>query len=214
MDKELNEEAFNAFLSWLSSDRDEAGRKYESMRYRVIIMLECRGCTRADEDCHEAFNRFINRLPELRHTYVGDPVPYVCVIARNVHLEHIRKENVPLPDNFDLPADNHNKEEPDELEELMHECLDKCLDEFEPTNRKLLLEYYEEEKQAKINFRKKLASSMGIAANALRIRIHRLRKTLELCMNECLGANVPPEIKQTQNPFEIGGAGAPSRHNF
>lgn len=210
MDKELNEEAFNAFLSWLVPDREEAGKKYEAMRYRVILMLECRGCTRADEDCDEAFNRFIKRLPELRDTYVGDPAPYICVIARNVHLEHIRKEHLQLPDDFDIPVDKHNGE-PDELEELMHECLDKCLDEFDQTNRKLLLDYYEEEKQAKINFRKKLAKSMGIAANALRLRIHRLRGALELCMNKCIETKVPSEIKQTQNPFEIGGARAPSR---
>lgn len=189
MDKEPDEDRFNLFLSWLSSDRDEAARKYEDMRRRVIIMLECRGCNRAEEIVDEAFDRFVKRLPEILETYQGDPVRYLCVIARNVHLEYMRKQEQPLPDNIDkIPTDG---DEPDELEELMHECLERCLNEFDPTNRKLLLAYYEEEKQAKINFRKTLAKTMGIAGNALRLRVHRLRRTLEMCLNECLGANVP-----------------------
>ena len=189
MDKEPDEDRFNLFLSWLSSDRDEAGRKYVDMRRRLIFMLECRGSNRAGEIADEALDRFIKRLPEIRDTYKGDPVPYVCVIARNVQLEFNRKQEQPLPENIDtIPIDN---EEPDELEEHMHECLEKCLNEFDLTNRKLLLAYYEEEKQAKIDFRKTLAKTMGIAGNALRLRVHRLRRTLELCMNECLGVDVP-----------------------
>ena len=189
MDKEPREDSFNLFLSWLSSDRDEAGRKYEDMRRRLIFMLECRGCNRAEEIADEAFDRFMKRLPEMRDTYQGDPVPYLCVIARNVHLEYTRKPEQPLPDNIDkIPLD---EDEPDELKEHMHECLEECLNKFEPTNQKLLLAYYEEEKQAKIDFRKTLAKSMGIAGNALRLRVHRLRRTLELCMNDCLGIDAP-----------------------
>src|SRR5215216_7136658 len=90
MAKEPDEDRFNLFLSWLSSDRDEAARKYEDMRRRVIIMLECRGCNRGDEIADEAFDRFVKRLPEILETYQGDPVRYLCVIARNVHLEYMR----------------------------------------------------------------------------------------------------------------------------
>jgi DNA-directed RNA polymerase specialized sigma24 family protein len=189
MDMEPNEDRFNPFLSWLSSDREEAGRKYEDMRRRLIFMLECRGCNRAEEIADVALDRFMKRLPEIRDTYQGDPVSYLCVIARNVHLEYTRKPEQPLPDNIDkIPDDEDN---PDEFEELMHECLERCLKEFDLTNRKLLLAYYEEEKQAKINFRKSLAKNMGIAGNALRLRVHRLRRALELCMNNCLGVREP-----------------------
>jgi len=189
MDKEPDQNRFNLFLSWLSSDRDEAGRKYERMRRRLIFMLECRGCHRADEITDVALDRFMKRLPEIRDTYQGDPMAYLCVIARNVQLEHMRKPEQPLPDNIDkIPID---EDDPDEHEDLMHHCLEKCLNEFDLPTRKLLLAYYEEEKQAKINFRKTLAKSMGIAGNALRLRVHRLRKTLELCMNNCLGVDEP-----------------------
>jgi DNA-directed RNA polymerase specialized sigma24 family protein len=53
-------------------------------------------------------------------------------------------------------------------------------------NRELVLEYYRDEKRAKINHRKELAERMGIAPNALRIRAHRIRLTLQQCVRACL----------------------------
>jgi hypothetical protein len=70
-DWELTEESFDLFLSWLSEDREVAGRKYEDIRRRLITILECRRCTQPEEIADEALNRFIRRLPELIHTYSG-----------------------------------------------------------------------------------------------------------------------------------------------
>src|ERR1041384_4577140 len=91
-DWELTETSFNFFLSWLSTDRDAAGKKYEDIRRRLIVMLQSRGCVRAEEAADESINRFIRRLPELSEQYEGDPVPYLCVIARRVHVELIKKD--------------------------------------------------------------------------------------------------------------------------
>lgn len=188
-DWELTEESFNFFLSWLSTDRDAAGKKYEDIRRRLIVMLHARGCGRAEEAADESINRFIRRLPELDKSYEGDPVPYLCVIARRVHLEFVKKEPEALPEDFDKfsPQDK----EQDRQEELMHGCLDRCLNELDLRSRELLLDYYQEDKQAKIDFRKKLASKMGLAASALRLKLHRLRGRLECCVNECLGDSLP-----------------------
>src|SRR5215510_7361384 len=138
-DWELTEESFNFFLSWLSTDRDAAGKKYEDIRRRLIVMLHSRGCGRAEEAADESINRFIRRLPELSEQYEGDPVPYLCVIARRVHLEMIRKEPDALPENFDKPL--AEDKETDEQETLMHGCLERCLNGFDETSRELLLDY-------------------------------------------------------------------------
>lgn len=191
---ELTEESFNLFLSWLSVDRDAAGRKYEDIRRRLILILECRGSTQADSIADEAINRFIRRLPELIETYKGDPFPYILVIARNVQHERDKKPTLPLPENVDeLVADP--PPEPDELEQLVHDCLDKCLSTLETKSRDLLLDYYLNDKQEKIDFRKKLARQLGIAVSALRLRVHRLRCTVHGCMENCLGDKVPFEMK-------------------
>jgi hypothetical protein len=64
--------------------------------------------------------------------------------------------------------------------------LDHCLDEIGVQHRTLILGYYEENKQAKIDNRKALAESFGIDLNALRIRVCRIRMKLEKCINECV----------------------------
>ena len=53
-------------------------------------------------------------------------------------------------------------------------------------NRELVLQYYQEEKQAKIDHRRRLAEQLGIALNALRIRAHRIRASLQECVQNCV----------------------------
>jgi DNA-directed RNA polymerase specialized sigma24 family protein len=186
---ELTEESLNLFLSWLSKDRDAAGKKYEDIRHRLIFILECRHCMCADEVADEAINRFIGRLPELIETFKGDPFNYILVTARHIQQEKDRKQNLSLSDDLnDVPSETV---EDDELDELIHNCLDRCLSDLEPKNRDLLLNYYQTDYQNQIDFRKRLANQLGIAANALRIRVHRLRATVHSCLNKCLGANLP-----------------------
>ena len=182
-DWELTEESFNLFLSWLSEDRDAAGRKYEDIRRRLIVILECRNCPSADYVADEAINRFIRRLPELIKTYKGDPFPYILVIARNVQHEQDKKPTVPLLENIELPVEIIDA---DELDEALHDCLDKCLGKLESNSRGLLMDYYQNDKHEKIDFRKRLARQLKTSANALRLRVHRLRNNVHSCLDNCL----------------------------
>jgi|SRR6185436_7926987 DNA-directed RNA polymerase specialized sigma24 family protein len=192
-DWELTEESFDLFLSWLSEDREVAGQMYEDIRRRLIKILECRGCAQPEDVADEALNRFIRRLPELIHTYSGDPFPYILRIARNVQHEREKKQPLPLPENLDeVPAEPVDT---DEIDERVHTCLDQCLGKLEPKSRTLLMDYYQNDKQDKIDFRKILAEELGIAANALRLRVHRLRNNVSMCMNTCLGPDFPLEMK-------------------
>lgn len=183
-DWELTEESLNRFLSWLSEDRDTAGKKYEEIRRRLTIILEARRCIHAEEVADEAINRFIRRLPELIETFEGEPLPYILVIARNIQHESDRKQTVSLPENIEtLLTTTENTDEPNDC---IHECLDECLGKLDSDSRNLLLDYYQNDKQEKIHFRKTLAKQLGIAANALRLRMHRLRRIVHECMDDCL----------------------------
>ena len=75
-------------------------------------------------------------------------------------------------------------------EELLLDCLEECIKKLTTRNRKLILEYYKDEKGAKIDRRKELADRLGIATNALRIRAHRIRVNLQSCVTDCLEMNV------------------------
>jgi len=68
-------------------------------------------------------------------------------------------------------------------------CLDQCLDALPAENRRLIVDYYQEERRAKIELRQELADRLNIPLNALRIRAHRIRNTLEQCINRCLEAS-------------------------
>lgn len=188
-DWELTEESFNLFLSWLDPDRDSAGKKFEDIRRRLLVVFDGRGCLRSEELADETLKRFIHRLPAMIDTFTGDPIPYLLVTAHHLHLEYIAKQALPLPDNLSdmLTTDD----EATMQAELFDACLEQCLGKFDPQDRALALDYYRRDKQAKIDFRKELAHRLRITTNALRIKIHHLRTALRKCLDECVELELP-----------------------
>jgi DNA-directed RNA polymerase specialized sigma24 family protein len=174
---EISQDAFDKFLAWLDPDREQAGAKYETIRRKLIKIFVCRGCPAGEELADETINRVIRKVPEIAASYTGDPAAYFCGVARNVHLEYLKKR----PTQGAPPV-----VDPPDQKEIEYECLERCMDKLAPDNRELMLEYYQKEKQAKIDHRKKLAARLGIAANALRIRAHRIRLSLQSCVENCL----------------------------
>lgn len=183
-DWELTEESFNLFLSWLDPDRDSAGKKFEDIRRRLLVVFDGRGCPRSDELVDETFKRFIRRLPAMVDTFTGDPIAYLLVTAHHLHLEYVEKQLLPLPDN--LPDMLATDDDESMQAELFDSCLEECLGRLDQQDRALALDYYRKAKQAKIDFRKELARRLGITTNALRIKIHHLRTTLRGCLDHCL----------------------------
>lgn len=174
---DITQDAFDNFLRWLDPDRELAGKKYEDIRRRLIRIFACRGCSVSEELADETINRVIRKMQELADSYIGDPALYFYGVARNVHLEHVKKGPPPLP----TPAPDTPQQK-----EREYECLEVCMDRLPAENRQLVLEYYQEEKRVKIDHRRELADRLGIAPNALRIRMHRIRASLQLCVESCL----------------------------
>jgi DNA-directed RNA polymerase specialized sigma24 family protein len=173
----LTKESFDALLAWLDPDRDEAGRKYEGIRLRLIKIFVCRGCREAEDLADETINRVSRKLKEIESTYSGEPARYFYGVANKVHLEYLRRKPVPvLPPPTDV-SDDVEKE---------YACLERCIQNLTPNNRMLVLQYYQEEKKAKIDHRRKLSNQLGIALNALRIRACRIRASLLECVESCL----------------------------
>jgi len=175
---DITQDAFDRFLGWLDPNREQAGTKYEDIRRKLVKIFTCRGCPDYDELADETINRVIRRIQELADSYTGDPALYFYGVARIVFLEHVRKSPAVLP----LPPPD-----PPEQKEQEYQCLDRCMKVLTPQNRELMLEYYKEDKHAKIVHRKELAGRLGIAVNALRIKAHRIRVSLQVCVENCLG---------------------------
>lgn len=185
MNKErtITQEVFDSLLVWLDPEREKAGEKYEAIRRRLITIFTCRGCPVAEDLADETINRVALKAQELSQNYVGEPALYFYGVANKVCLEYMRRKAaayVPPP----AP----------EVDERKYECLERCMEELSPENRRLVLDYYREDKQAKIESRKALAEHLGIALNALRIRAHRIRLILQQCVEDCMQRRLQDEI--------------------
>jgi DNA-directed RNA polymerase specialized sigma24 family protein len=179
----VTQAAFDSLLAWLDPDRERAGGKYEQIRRRLISLFTCRGRYDAEELADETNNSVTLKAPEVAREYVGDPSLYFYGVAQKVLLETHRKRPtpfVPPPD----PADAAEAE-------LEYECLQRCMEHLTPDNRELMLEYFSNERRAKIDHRKEMAERRGIAQNALRIRVHRIKGVLQECVLACLAERLP-----------------------
>ena len=188
MNKEwaLAQDAFDRLLDWLDADRNRAGTKYEEIRRRLIKVFIGRGCMAAEDLADETINRVAARIGNVARNYEGDPASYFYGVCQNVHFEYVRKKDV--LETRDFPGSNSvtlrtNLSDDCEPE---YQCLERCLGHLSNKNRDLVLRYYQEEKQAKIDERKLQALELGIAVNALRIRAYRIRIQLERCVLDCL----------------------------
>ncbi|GAC1397689.1 MAG: hypothetical protein NVSMB56_12720 [Pyrinomonadaceae bacterium] len=172
----ITQENFDKLLAWLDPDRETAGRKYETIRQRLIKIFACRGCYEAEDLADETINRVTLKIQDVSASYVGEPALYFYGVANKIYLESFRK---PHPE-IKLVI----KEEP----KIEHEydCLEKCLQQLNFEQRQLILDYYQDEKSAKIDHRRQLAEKMAIAPNALRIKAHRIRHSLQQCVQKCV----------------------------
>ena len=184
----LTQTAFDKLLSAFSSDRDEAGARYESMRRKIVRFFEWRAIGPADDYTDETFNRVARRIDEGEQ--IANLSKYIYAVARLILMEalkHRERAPVPLPDDLSKP---NRAEPPPEDAEARLTCLDRCLESLTPNNRKLIVDYYQEDGRAKIEMRQELADRLQIPLNALRIRAHRIRMSLEKCITDCMQAAV------------------------
>lgn len=176
----LGQVEFDRLLAWLDPDRERAGVIYERIRWRLITILAARECRVPEELADEVINRVARRVADIETTYTGDKVLYFFGVANNVHHEFLKRKKQP-----EYPPPQLN--EPDDDKERRHECLEQCLDKLSVDSKALILRYYAEDKQAKIDLRKQLAGEIGISLNTLRLRALRIRQSLQVCIDRCLG---------------------------
>jgi RNA polymerase sigma factor (sigma-70 family) len=182
----LTQGAFEKLLNSLSPDRNEAATQYETMRRRLVRFFDWRGIDAADEHADETINRVARRIDEGQA--IDNLRSYFYGVARMVYMEALRdQEHAPVP--IEEAIHDLRQEISQEIEQDPRVvCFDRCLDSLPPQNRYLIVNYYEEEKRAKIELRQDLADRLQIPMNALRIRAHRIRVNLEKCITTCLQA--------------------------
>jgi DNA-directed RNA polymerase specialized sigma24 family protein len=173
----LTQELFEDLLGWLDPNREAAGEKYEDIRRGLIKIFTNNGRHYVEDLADETINRVSSKLDQIKAEYHGDPARYFYGVAKNIVHEDRRR---PLPPPLPMPAWDSDDVDPE------FECLERCLQQLTVEHRELVIEYYQDEKKAKIDRRRKLAKRLGIALNALRIRAYRIRSSLESCVRTCV----------------------------
>ena len=192
----LSKDALQRLLNWLDGGANSDGHAYVEMRRRLRDYFGRKNCRAADDLADETLTRVARRLEEEGITRGETPARYCYIVARFVFLEHLRETKAhPMVTHvsgdavpqLSAPSAADAAEAAGTREALLA-CLQKCLQELDPLNRRIITRYYIGSARVKIDNRRELAESLGLSVNALTIRACRIRTRLEACVRRCAGA--------------------------
>ncbi len=181
----MTQEAFERLLAKLDADRELAGQKYVRLRLKLVKYFEWRGAAFPDREADTTLNRVARRIEEGQE--VQNVGAYCYGVARLVFSEALRAQQREREALECAAQPEAQGGEADLDAEVRSECLSRCLQALPEESRELIIEYYDDERGKKIERRKRLAARLGIPLNALRIRAHRIRVSLQECVRECVG---------------------------
>jgi DNA-directed RNA polymerase specialized sigma24 family protein len=186
----LSPQGFDRLLAVLDGDREQAGLKYEALRRKLLRFFDWRDCRPAEELADETLDRVARKLAEGVEIRLTDPGPYVYAVARNVARE-VQSREARQPSPGPLTPSTEQVADPDGAEDqkVVHalDCLERCLEGLPPETRRMLLLYHADDRRGRL--RQRLVEGLRLAPGTLWVRMHRLRKRLERCVDECLQAH-------------------------
>ena len=174
----ITQQQFDSLLTWLSVDRDLAGRKYETIRSGLVRIFVSKGFSDAEDLADETINRVMVRLPDIRANYTGEPACYFHGVARNIIRENGRRKEITSGG-----IDGHVEPQAEPTEEA--DCLRHCLERLPANKRDLILDYYLYNGHEKVEHHKQMAGQLNITEGAFRSRAYQIRLNLENCMRQC-----------------------------
>jgi RNA polymerase sigma factor (sigma-70 family) len=190
MPKDLipTKEQFEGLMAWLGSTTEDPGDKYETIRQSLVKLFVWNGCWDAEDLADETIDRVMRRVPEIATDYSGDPALYFYGVARMMLKERRRQKTISSESqSLELRGvTTRSLQSDDEEINRKFECLDECIAKLPADSRELILDYYQEEKRAKIDFRRQIAQRMGTDVENLRVRVFRIRASIYKCMEKCL----------------------------
>ncbi len=179
-------QAFDLVLASLDSDREKAGESYERIRQKLLRFFEWRGADCPEELADRTFDRVGRKLEEGETIRERDPAGYFYGVARNILREHWNERRRQSEALGRLAAEPRRVDDPEGA--VRFRCLESCLASLPEKEREFLLGYYVGRGTVKIENRRRISAGLGLAPNALRIRMFRLRARLEECVERCLAA--------------------------
>lgn len=182
---ELTQAAFVRLLSWLDEGGDSGGQRYLEMRRRLHAWFDRKACPNPEILADETLNRVARRLAQTGKITGATPAQYCYITAKYVWLESLRQPQHASIEEAELPRRRVPQSDV-QARELRFTCLETCLACLTEAERALMLRYFTGTERTKIAQRQALAAELGLSANALSLRVFRLRARLEQCVKDCL----------------------------
>jgi DNA-directed RNA polymerase specialized sigma24 family protein len=179
---DLTQPAFERLLLKLDSDRRRAGQKYESLRNKLTYFFTCRGVLAPEDHADEVLDRLGRKLEE--GVEVENVAAYSASIARRYWKELLRKqarEKSCLVDGALLLV-----AESRDLVERRAGCVEGCWEKLSDHSRRMMSRYCAGDWWARVASRREMSKALGVSPTALRIRVHRIRTSLEKCVLKCV----------------------------
>ena len=178
----LTQKAFDRLLAALGGDLESAGAQYLEIRSNLVRFFEWRACRFPEDHADETINRVAKRLVEGEE--ILNPASYCLGIARllllEINRERVRQQHALSELPFSMITSNQSDQS-----EARIDCLRECLQELSSDHRELIIQYYNGDKRAKIDSRRKLAERLGVPINTLRMRALRIRENLQRAVENC-----------------------------
>jgi len=191
--KKLTSAGFDNLLRRLDPDRACAAAEYENLRWQLRRFFEWNCGSDPEELVDETLDRLAQKLEAEE---IRDVVPFAWGIARNIRLEANRRAArlrpiMDSPESVGFRA--HATDVEDGLnatidQERKLKCLRICIQRLSEYDRRLLVAYYQVTEDA-ATVRARLALTLGLKMNALRVRVNRLRDRVERCATRCLSSS-------------------------
>jgi DNA-directed RNA polymerase specialized sigma24 family protein len=168
-----------ALLDRLGAEPQESAERYEQLRRKMINYFLWEQCENAEDLADECLDRVARKLED--GVEIQSPSGYMAGVARIMVKENRsrRQREQAVMEEFSNRIAHTGEAE--DIEQAVRD-LEECLKNFSPSQRSLLLRYYEGDHAQRILIRARLAEELNILPNALRNRAMRLRTLLETCM--------------------------------
>ena len=162
---DADQDSLQRLLNWLDGGADSDGHAYVEMRRRLRDYFARKNCRTPDDLADETLTRVARRLEEEGIARAETPARYCYIVARFVFLEHLRetKAHRTSPTRRATsrrtrpPRQQRTRAEAAGTRESCLACLEKCLQELDPLNRRIITRYYIGSERVKIDNRRELA---------------------------------------------------------
>jgi DNA-directed RNA polymerase specialized sigma24 family protein len=153
------------------------------VRRRLVKFFEWQNCISPEDQADKTIDIVARKIDEGEQ--IEKLVAYFFGVARFVFKEYLRKREREMRAYAALPASSEDVGGADEAEESRRACSKKCFKDLPDSDRDLMIAYCKPDGRPRKERKQELADRLGITIENLRLRVCRIRKRLNACVERC-----------------------------